>query len=171
MKSGSWQVEMEEEAKQYTAFIVGPLGFYGVQSYALWPEECFRYLPTTHEACLIWSSSQQVCRLHRWHHHLHKDGGGAWGYAGESFLKDLRSWPEVKPKEVLFLSERAQVLRTCRIWGGHCLQSQQDCCCLQLACSCKCQGFAEVPGIYWVPLPVHPGLWQSGLATKWIAPG
>ena len=28
LKSGYWQVEMEEEAKQYTAFIVGPLGFY-----------------------------------------------------------------------------------------------------------------------------------------------
>ena len=28
LKSGYWQVEMEEEARQYTAFIVGPLGFY-----------------------------------------------------------------------------------------------------------------------------------------------
>ena len=28
LKSGYWQVEMEEEAKQYTAFTVGPLGFY-----------------------------------------------------------------------------------------------------------------------------------------------
>ena len=28
LKSGSWQVEMEEDAKQYTAFTVGPLGSY-----------------------------------------------------------------------------------------------------------------------------------------------
>ena len=28
LKLGYWQVEMEEESKQYTAFTVGPLGFY-----------------------------------------------------------------------------------------------------------------------------------------------
>ena len=28
LKSGYWQVGLEEETKQYTAFIVGPLGFY-----------------------------------------------------------------------------------------------------------------------------------------------
>ena len=28
LKSGYWQVEIDEESKQYTAFTVGPLGFY-----------------------------------------------------------------------------------------------------------------------------------------------
>ena len=28
LKSGHWQVEMDEKSKQYTAFTVGPLGFY-----------------------------------------------------------------------------------------------------------------------------------------------
>ena len=27
LKSGYWQVEMDEESKQYTTFTVGPLGF------------------------------------------------------------------------------------------------------------------------------------------------
>ena len=31
LKSGYWQVEMEESAKQYTAFTVGPLGFFECQ--------------------------------------------------------------------------------------------------------------------------------------------
>ena len=139
-----------------------------VQLYAVWSEECSLYLPTTHAACLRWSSSQRAHHLNRWHYHLYKNGGGAWGYAGESFPTDPRSWPEVEPKEVAFLSERDQVFRTCRVWGGHCLQSQQDCCCLQMACSCKFQGFAEVPGIYWVLPLVHIGLCQSGSATNWI---
>ena len=34
---------------------------------------------------------------------IHKDGG-AWGYAGESFPKDPRSWPEVEPKDADALS-------------------------------------------------------------------
>ena len=28
LKLGYWKVEMDEESKQYTAFTVGPLGFY-----------------------------------------------------------------------------------------------------------------------------------------------
>ncbi len=28
LKSGYWQVEMDEELKKYTAFMVRPLGFY-----------------------------------------------------------------------------------------------------------------------------------------------
>ena len=28
LKSGYWQVELEEDAKQYTAFTVGPLGYF-----------------------------------------------------------------------------------------------------------------------------------------------
>ena len=31
LKSGYWQVEMDEQSKQYTAFTVGPLGFYECQ--------------------------------------------------------------------------------------------------------------------------------------------
>ena len=28
LKSGYWQVEVEEDAKQYTAFTIGPLGYF-----------------------------------------------------------------------------------------------------------------------------------------------
>ena len=36
LKSGFWQIEMEEASKQYTTFTVGYLGFFQMQLHALW---------------------------------------------------------------------------------------------------------------------------------------
>ena len=36
LKSGFWQIKMEEMSKQYTTFTVGNLGFFGMQSHVLW---------------------------------------------------------------------------------------------------------------------------------------
>ena len=43
LKSGYWQVGMDEESKALTAFTVGPLGFYAFQT-----DECPSYLSTSH---------------------------------------------------------------------------------------------------------------------------
>ena len=36
LKSGFWQIKMEEALKQYTAFTVGNLGFFECELHALW---------------------------------------------------------------------------------------------------------------------------------------
>ena len=40
LKSGYWQVEMEEESKPLTAFTVGPLGFFECETDAIWLNKC-----------------------------------------------------------------------------------------------------------------------------------
>ena len=40
LKSGYWQVELEEDAKPLTTFTMGPLGFWGMLTYALWTQQC-----------------------------------------------------------------------------------------------------------------------------------
>ena len=42
LKSGYWQVELDEDSIPYTAFTVGPLGFLRMLKDALWPYEWTR---------------------------------------------------------------------------------------------------------------------------------
>ena len=154
LKSGYGKVEMEKEAKQHTALTVGPLGFY-----AIWLEECSRYLPATHAACLKWSSYQRLCRLHRWHYHLNKDGRGAWGH--EDMLERVfqRNWEaalELSPKICRFFQREIKCL-------GHVVSEDSNACDPSKTVaipkwSVPSKGFAEVPGIHWLLLPVHLGL-------------
>ena len=45
LKSGYWQVEMEENSKALTAFTVGPLGFYECKN-AFWINQYSCHFPT-----------------------------------------------------------------------------------------------------------------------------
>ena len=47
IKSGYWQVEMDEASKPLMAFTVGPLGFYKCDPFAFWTGECPSYGPET----------------------------------------------------------------------------------------------------------------------------
>ena len=46
LKSGYWQVEMEEDSKTFTAFTVGPLGFYECECMLFWINKCSCHFPT-----------------------------------------------------------------------------------------------------------------------------
>ena len=44
LKGGFWQIAMDEALKQYTAFTVGNLGFFWMQTYAIWSVQCPSYI-------------------------------------------------------------------------------------------------------------------------------
>ena len=47
LKLGFWQIKMEEASKQYTAFTVGNLGVFQMQSHAFWAVQCASHISET----------------------------------------------------------------------------------------------------------------------------
>ena len=57
LKSGFWQIKMEEASKQYTAFTVGNLGFFKCDCHGLWAVLCAGNFP------MCWQLSNNLCRI------------------------------------------------------------------------------------------------------------
>ena len=59
LKSGYWQVEMDEKSIPYTAFTVGPLGFYECISHAIQAHQCPCHFSEAH-GILSWGISPSI---------------------------------------------------------------------------------------------------------------
>ena len=45
LKSGFWQIKMDESSKQYNAFTIGKLGFFECDCMPLWAVQCPSHFP------------------------------------------------------------------------------------------------------------------------------
>ena len=67
LKSGYWQVKIDEASEPLTAFTVSLLGFY-LWSYAFQTGECSSYILEADAGMSGWPSAQMVCHLSQWHY-------------------------------------------------------------------------------------------------------
>ena len=98
LKSGYWQVELDEESIPYTAFTVGPLGFY----------ECLRMpfgltnAPATFQRLMGklfgGPSSKLVHNLSGRYNRLFQNPRGTLAEVGGCLQEDQQSWPETEAK-------------------------------------------------------------------------
>ena len=75
LKSGYWQVEMDEESKPLTAFTVGPFGILQVQKNAFWAHQCPCNIPEANGDLPRGPQSPLVHHLSGWYSHLFKRSG------------------------------------------------------------------------------------------------
>ena len=73
LKSGYWQVELEEEARPLTAFTMGPLRTLGVWENAFWAHQCSSILSKVDGVLSWWVTSELVHYISGWYYSVQLD--------------------------------------------------------------------------------------------------
>ena len=112
LKSGYWQVEMEEDSEAFTAFTVGPLGFYKC--------ECMTFGLPNAPATFQWLMQSCLGNLHLHYCIIYLDNVFVFSKTLEEHLLRLRAvFEKLKQAGVKLKQSKCELFRQKLIYLGH----------------------------------------------------